>query len=376
MTKPVIAIVGLGTMGAGIAQTFAAAGHTVLMFDGHLETLGSAPARIAAGLEPLVAKGKLAPPDRDALLARLRPVQTLDDLAPATLIIEAIAERIEAKQALFATLESIAAPDAILATNTSSLSVTTIAQGLAHPERLLGLHFFNPAPVMRLVELIGHAGTAPHALARARALTEATGKTVILAPDTPGFLVNRLARPYYGEALAMLAEGTPAQTIDAAMRAAGYRLGPFQLIDLIGADINLAATESLFAAMNHHPRYHPFDALRAQVASGHLGNKSGQGFVHPDPVTSAPDTPAPDTAIQTRIEATLVNEGLWLAHDSATAPADIDSALTLGLNLPQGPFALLTTLGEPAVRHALADLEAAAPPHLAGRYLMPPRKQP
>ncbi len=368
---PPIAVIGLGTMGIGIAQTFAAAGHRVLMTDANAEMLRSAPARLAEALAGRVVRGKMLTADRDALLARLIPVQGLDALAPAGLLIEAIAERMDAKLALFAALEAIVSPEAILATNTSSLSIAAMAQGLRHPARLIGLHFFNPAPVMRLVELIGHAGTAPWALAEARTLTKGAGKTVIPAPDTPGFLVNRLARPFYGEALAMLEEGIPAPAIDAAMLAAGYRLGPFQLIDLIGADINLAATESLFQATGRNPRYHPFDALRAQVARGDLGAKSGRGFVFPQTVT-----PQPDPAIQTRIEAALVNEGLWLAHDAGTPPEDIDTALTLGLNLPRGPFALRTAMGAATVRETLAALQAAAPPHLAGRYTLPPHEVP
>lgn len=371
VTAATVAVIGLGTMGAGIAQTFAAAGHLVLMFDGHAETLASAPDRIARALAPLVAKGKLAPDTRDAILSRLIAVETLAALAPATLIIEAITERMQAKTALLTALEDIVPPNAILATNTSSLSVGAMAAPLRHPDRLLDLHFFNPAPVMRLVELIGHPATSALALTTARTLTEGAGKTVIAAPDTPGFLVNRLARPYYGEALAMLEDGTPASVIDAAMLAAGYRLGPFQLIDLIGADINLAATESLYAAMGNHPRYHPFAALRAQVASGHQGAKTGRGFVHPDQVT-----PLENPMIQSRIEAALINEGLWLVHDSATPPGLIDTALTLGLNLPNGPFALRTRAGAQALYATLAALEASAPPYLRGRYLPPPRSNP
>ena len=281
------------------------------------------------------------------------------------MVIEAIVEKVEAKHSLFLALEGIVAPDAILATNTSSLPIHGIAQGLKHPERVLALHFFNPPPAMRLVELAPHATTAPDALTHAKDWTEAAGKTVIHCPDRPGFIVNRCARPYYGEALALLAEGRNALEIDAAMTAAGYRLGPFALIDLIGADINLAATEGMYAAMGNHPRYHPFDALKTQVASGNLGRKTGRGFVFPDP----PAAPPQDAdAIALRIEATLVNEAHWLLAEGGTSPDGIDTAMRLGLNFPRGPFEALARHGPKAIVQELARLRAAAPEALKSRY--------
>ncbi len=232
--------------------------------------------------------GKLTAAARDALIARVAVVPGPDAMGKAGLVIEAVIERLDVKAALFRALEASVAPEAVLATNTSSLSVASVAAGLAHPARVLGLHFFNPAPAMRLVELIAPPGTDPRASALARQVCEGAGKVVIDAPDRPGFIVNRCARPYYGEALALLAEGRAAGEIDAAMVAAGYRLGPFSLIDLIGADINLAATEGLAAAMGGHPRYHVFAALRAQVARGDLGRKTGKGFVFPDALPPPP----------------------------------------------------------------------------------------
>jgi 3-hydroxybutyryl-CoA dehydrogenase len=361
-----IAIIGLGTMGLGLAQVFAAAGVAVRATDADADSRDTAKPRLGEGLAPRVASGKLAPEARDAILANVTVTRDLAGLAPATLAIEAIVEQLDAKRALFAELEPLL-PGAVLATNTSSLSVAAIAEGLRHPERLLGLHFFNPAPAMKLVELVGHAGTSPDALTLARQLTEAAGKTVITAPDRPGFIVNRCARPYYGEALAMLDEGRSASDIDAAMLAAGYRLGPFQLIDLIGADINLAATESLFAAMGHHPRYHPFLPLRRQVALGQLGRKTGQGFLFPNDPGPAPKDA---DAIALRIEATLVNEAAWLLSEGGTTEAGIDTAMTLGLNLPRGPFQMLHHHGAQKIRAKLAALEAQTA--LKTRYLPAP----
>ncbi|MCC7319880.1 MAG: 3-hydroxybutyryl-CoA dehydrogenase [Rubellimicrobium sp.] len=376
-----IGIVGLGAMGLGIAQVFAQAGHVVRATDASAAARAEAPGRLSAALQSRVARGAMTATEAQAIAARLVVVARIEDIAPADLVIEAVVERAGVKHEVFARLETALAPDAVLATNTSSLSVAGIAGGLARPGRFLGLHFFNPAPAMRLVELIPHPATTPEALAIARSLTEGAGKTVIQCADRPGFIVNRCARPFYGEALALLEEGRDPAEIDAAMVAAGYRLGPFALIDLIGADINLAATEGLSAAMGHHPRYHVFDALRAQVRDGALGRKSGRGFVHsadPAPESAPESVPAPADAdvIVRRIEATLVNEAHWLLAEGGTTRAGIDTALRLGLNFPRGPFEAEAAHGAAAIRATLAALEAAAPPHLRGRYLPAPTPDP
>ncbi len=359
-----IGIVGLGTMGLGIAQVFASAGFAVLGVEDHAPARASAHGRMAAALDGRVAAGKLTTAQRDAALARFSVGNTAD-LAPCAVVIEAIVEDLAAKQALFAGLESVVAPGCLLCTNTSSIPVASIASALNHPERCLALHFFNPAAAMKLVELAAHEGTASTATARARALCEAAGKTVIQCPDRPGFIVNRCARPYYGEALALLHEGRAAAEVDAAMQSAGYRLGPFALIDLIGADINLAATTGLYTAMGQHPRYHPFAALREAVLRGDLGRKSGRGFVTPPALCNAP----PDSgAIVLRIEATLINEAHWLLAEGGSDAAGIDTAMRLGLNFPRGPFQALAQHGRGAVLGELARLRALAPPHMAARY--------
>ncbi len=364
----IVGVVGLGTMGLGIAQVYAAAGYQVLATDAFEPARANAAARLRAALEPRVSKGAMTSQVMEATLANLHVVATPQAMANADLVIEAILETLPAKQALFETLEAVVAPRTVLATNTSSLSVTTIATGLQVPERLLGLHFFNPAPVMKLVELVAHDGTSADALTLARKLTEAAGKTVIQCPDRPGFIVNRCARPYYGEALAMLEEGRTASDIDAAMLAAGYKIGPLSLIDLIGADINLAATEGLHAALKH-PRYHVFDALKSQVSAGYLGRKSGRGFVFPE----GPGIPPADAAeIALRIEATLANEAAWLVAEGGVTAEGIDQALKLGLNFPRGPFESAALHGHARIRAKLNQLEAAAPQHLKSRYLLAP----
>ncbi|MDZ4095621.1 MAG: 3-hydroxyacyl-CoA dehydrogenase NAD-binding domain-containing protein [Paracoccaceae bacterium] len=362
-----IGVVGLGVMGLGITQVYAAAGHRVIATDGHAPARLSALERLRNGLAPRVAAGKLTADDLAALMTRITITEDLQGLARTDLVIEAIAETLVAKHALFAALETIT--PAVLATNTSSLSVARIADGLAHPDRVIGVHFFNPAPVMKLVELVATPLSDPRALAVARTLTEAAGKVVVACADTPGFIVNRCARPYYGEALALLQEGRTATEIDAAMMAAGYRLGPFALIDLIGADINLAATESLAQAMGGHPRYHVFAALRAQVAKGDLGRKTGRGFIYPEAPTPAP-TDAGEIAL--RIEAVLANEAASLLAAGDVDEAGIDTALRLGLNFPRGPFEAARAHGIQKILAMLDTLEAKAPAALKGRYAISP----
>jgi 3-hydroxybutyryl-CoA dehydrogenase len=363
--RPAIGVVGLGTMGLGIAQVFAQAGFEVMATDANAAVRDRSYTGLTVALQSRVTAGKLTETDRDATLSRLTVTHDLAALAPSRMIVEAIVEQVDAKARLFANLEPIVAPDCILATNTSSLPIHAIAAGLKHPSRVLALHFFNPPPAMKLVELAPHRDTDPDAIAHTRTWTEAAGKTVILCPDRPGFIVNRCARPYYGEALALLTEGRNASEIDAAMVAAGYRLGPFALIDLIGADINLAATVGMYSAMDHHPRYHPFPALQAQVASGHLGRKTGQGFIFPNPSAAAP----PDAAgIALRIEATLINEAHWLLAEGGVTPDGIDTAMRLGLNFPRGPFEALAIRGRAAILAELTRLCTAAPVAMKRRY--------
>ncbi|WP_284162979.1 3-hydroxyacyl-CoA dehydrogenase NAD-binding domain-containing protein [Frigidibacter sp. SD6-1] len=360
-----VGIVGVGAMGLGIAQVYAQAGHAVIAFDASAAARDSAPDRMRSSLEPRVATGKLPAEEMNAILDRIAIAPHLSALAPCDLVIEAVIEDFAVKRDLLRAVESLSGPEAILATNTSALSVGALASSLARPQMLVGLHFFNPAPVMRLVELVAHPGASPGALTRARAMTARAGKEVIACADSPGFIVNRCARPYYGEALALFEEGRSASDVDAAMVAAGYRMGPFSLIDLVGADINLAATRGLAAAMSNHPRYHVFKALEAQVSAGHLGRKSGHGFLFPTVPAAAP---ADADAIRLRVEATLANEAATLVAAGGAAPDDIDRALRLGLNFPRGPFESARLLGRAAVLAELDRLAGLAPAHLAGRY--------
>jgi len=364
----VIGVVGLGAMGLGIAQVYAQAGFTVYATDTQDGARTSALQRLSNALQPRVDAGKMASKAMQAILSAITITNRPEDFVAPDMVIEAIIEDLAIKQALFARLER-AFPKAILATNTSALSVTLLSRGLHEPEKLVGLHFFNPAPVMKLVELVTHPKAGKAALSLAEKLTTSAGKTVIRCSDTPGFIVNRCARPFYGEALAMMAEGRWPSEIDASMLAAGYRMGPFALIDLIGADINLAATEGMSRAMGGHPRYHVFNLLREQVTKGDLGRKSGCGFLFP----GAPEAPPSDAEwIATRIEATLANEAASLVESGGATPEDIDSAMKLGLNFPRGPFESARARGVPLILKTLAQLEARAPAELKGRYVASP----
>ena len=368
-SAPVIGVVGLGAMGLGIAQTYAQAGFNIIATDGHEPARLSAAARLKASLDQRVAAGKMSGETRDEILGRFTVVSRMDELAPADLVIEAIIEKLEAKQKMFAELETIVSKITILATNTSSLSVASVMSDLQNPERGLGLHFFNPAPVMKLVELVRHANTNDVALTLARQITEAAGKTVILCADTPGFIVNRCARPFYGEALALIEEGRKPADIDAAMISVGYRVGPFSLIDLVGADINLATSTSVSVAMQQHPRYHVFETLKRQVAAGHLGRKTERGFIYPEQL-GQPPTDA--DAIVLRIESILTNEAASLMSETDIGADEIDTAMKLGLNFPRGPFESARRHGLPRIKQTLATLERAAPLHLKGRYVLSP----
>jgi 3-hydroxybutyryl-CoA dehydrogenase len=299
-----VAIIGTGAMGSGIAQIAAAAGHQVLLFDTVPGAAEKAVAGIAKALAGLVDKGRLAADKRQEVLGRLSPVTALADVAGAALVVEAIVENLEVKRKLFAELEALVGPQTILATNTSSLSISAIASGLKHPGRVLGMHFFNPAPILPLVEVISGLATDPAVAATVFDTAAAWGKSPVHATSTPGFIVNRCARPFYAEALRLLTErATDPATLDAVIReAGGFRMGPCELMDLVGHDVNFAVTSAVFGDYFSDPRYRPSALQREMVAAGRLGRKSGRGFFDyaagtPAPVPrSEPQAPAPARA--------------------------------------------------------------------------------
>ncbi len=267
-------------MGAGIAQVSAQAGFDTVIYDVSQEFVDKGLGRIRGFIQRSRERGKLTPEQEKQILARLKGSLKLEDLGGGCLIIEAAPEKIELKRDIFQKLDSLCAPQTLLATNTSSLSVTAIAASIKHPERAIGMHFFNPPPLMALVEVIQGAQTLPENLQKAVELVRKMGKTPVSAKDTPGFVVNRIARPFYNEALRILGDGdATVETIDRIMKEAGkFRMGPFELMDLIGNDVNFAATSSLYEAFFHDPRFRPSPIQHRMFQAGHLGRKTGKGF--------------------------------------------------------------------------------------------------
>ena len=296
-----VAVIGAGAMGAGIAQVAATAGHTVYVFDMSEDALDRGIGQISKFLARSVEKGKMDESEKDAILGRLHKVSTLADLKPAKLVIEAIVENLDVKRKVFGDLEDILSEDAILASNTSSLSITEIGATLKRPENLVGMHFFNPAPIMKLVEVIRGLATSNDVADTVFDTSVAWGKKTVFAKSTPGFIVNRVARSYYGEALRVAQEGgADYATIDACLReAGGFRMGPFELMDMIGNDVNFAVSNSVYNAYYQDPRFKPSLIQQEMVAAGRFGRKSGQGYYDyrdgaekPEPATTE-SQPAP-----------------------------------------------------------------------------------
>jgi len=276
----IVAVIGSGAMGAGIAQVAAAAGYRVKLYDTRPEAVSKALADIGKMYSKLAEKGRMTAQEAQEASARLQAASSLNDMADAALVVEAIVENLDVKRGLFADLEALVSEDCILATNTSSISVTAIAAKLRRPERLVGMHFFNPVPLMALVEVISGLATSEQVAATVYDTSIAWGKMPVHAKSTPGFIVNRVARPFYAEGWRLLSEQAgDAATIDAVLRdAGGFRMGPFELMDLIGHDVNFSVTQSVFGAYFNDPRFTPSVLQQEMVNAGFLGRKSGRGF--------------------------------------------------------------------------------------------------
>ena len=275
-----IGVVGAGTMGSGIAQISAQAGFETVVYDVSQEFIDKGLERVRASLQRFTARGKITAEEEKRILARLTGSLKLEGLSATALVIEAAPEQLDLKREIFKKLDAICAPETLLATNTSSFSVTAIAGATRLPERVLGMHFFNPPPLMALVEVIRAERTSPAVVERGLALARQLGKTPVTAKDTPGFIVNRIARSFYNEALRILSDDqAEVLTVDRVMKeAGGFPMGPFELMDLIGIDINFAATQSLYEASFHDPRFRPNPIQQRMLLAGNLGRKTGRGF--------------------------------------------------------------------------------------------------
>lgn len=358
-TQTKIAVVGAGAMGSGIAQVAAQAGHEVFLFDQSAEAVDKGKAGVAKQLQRRADKGKMEQAEVDAILARILPANQLSELASAGLVIEAIVENLEIKQKVFGELEDICGPEVILATNTSSLSVTALGSTLKRPERLVGMHFFNPAPLMALVEVILGLATDKGIAEQIHATAAAWGKKPVFATSTPGFIVNRVARPFYAESLRLMQEQVAEpQTLDALLREAGnFRMGPFELTDLIGHDVNYAVTCSVFDAYYGDFRFQPSLIQKSLVDAGRLGRKSGQGFYSYAEGAERPE-PASAPACSTQ-EKHLIVEG-----DLGVARALVERCRAAGLEVVEregqgllrfGQATLALTDGRMATERSVAE---------------------
>ncbi len=349
----VIAVFGAGTMGRGIAQVCAQAGIETLLYDARAGAVDEAIAAVGKGLDGQVAKGRMTEDAKRAVMAKLKPMASLEEAKPAGLVIEAIVEDLGVKRDLFQKLEAILAPDAVIATNTSSLSVTEIAAGCAKPERVGGLHFFNPPPVMKLVEVIAGLRSAPDLTDALTAFTKRIAKTPIVATDTPGFVVNHAGRAYGPEALRIIGQGiaSPREVDELMKEAAGFRMGPFELLDLIGGDVTHAVMESMYGRYYQEPMYQPSALLATRVAGGLLGRKSGAGFYD---YKNAEATSAPTIAVAPQ----PVPTAAWVADDDGGR--DLAAILekngvkvTIGGTPAKDSLCFVTPLGEDCTSAAL-----------------------
>lgn len=275
-----VGVIGAGTMGSGIAHVSALVGFDVLLYDIGESLLDNAVQRISTDLRKSCEKGKITETQSAETAARIHPQLTMEDFSKCAIIIEAAAELLETKRSIFKQLDTLCSPDVLLATNTSSLSVTSIASTTQHPERVLGMHFFNPPHIIRLLEIVKCHQTSDQTIERAIQFAQQLGKQPVVVKDTPGFIVNRCARPFYGEALRLLGEGvTSIEEIDRIVKLeGGFKMGPFELMDLIGIDVNLSVTKSMYEQTFYEPRYKPHRIQQAMVDAGHLGRKTKQGF--------------------------------------------------------------------------------------------------
>ena len=357
-----VSVIGAGTMGAGIAQIAATKGHEVCLYDSFDGAVETAENKLKKILNRLVEKERISKQENEAILGRINFSNSLENIKGSELVIEAIIENLDIKQKVFAEIESLVDDNCIIASNTSSLSIASIASSCKKAERVVGIHFFNPAPLMPLVEIIPAVQTSDETLNTAKSIIDAWGKVTVITKDTPGFIVNRVARPFYGEAIRIYEEGVADfPTIDWAMREiGGFRMGPFELMDYIGNDINYTVTETVFAAFYFDQRYKPSFTQKRMMEAGYLGRKSGRGYYD----YSSENTPKANEdrelgkKILWRVLSMLINEAADALFLKIASREDIDLAMTKGVNYPKGLLAWADEIGIDNVLKQLEDLQA------------------
>ncbi len=355
----VVGVLGAGTMGAGIAQVAAQNGSEVVLVDLNQDMLTKAENNLDKVLARLVEKGSISEDEKINIQGRITYSTDVHDFKSSKIVIEAIIEKLEVKHNVFANLETIVSQDCILASNTSSLSIASIGSVLKNSSRVIGIHFFNPAPLMPLVEIIPAVQTSQETLDFSKELIRSWKKVGVICKDTPGFIVNRVARPYYGEALKIYEEGlADFATIDWAMtKIGGFRMGPFTLMDYIGNDVNYAVTESVFASFYFDPRFKPSFTQKRHMEAGFYGRKSGRGYYNYAEGSVLPQANE-DTIlgqkIVNRILAMLINEAIDAVFLNVATKEDVDLAMTNGVNYPKG---LLKWADEIGLNNVLMQLE-------------------
>ncbi len=366
----IIGVVGSGAMGSGIAQVAATAGHPTIIYDTNAVALEKAKANLSSSLNKLVEKQKITAEKATDILAFTSYSSSINDFKSCDLIIEAIVENIDVKQSVFKELESITSDTCVLASNTSSLSITSIASACSNPEKVIGIHFFNPATLMPLVEIIPGVATDMVIANHCQALINSWGKVTVMAKDTPGFIVNRVARPFYSEALRIYDEQlADMATIDWAMReVGGFKMGPFELMDLIGHDVNYVVTETVWKQFYYDPRFKPSLTQKRLLEAKFLGKKTGRGFYDYREGSSFPEPNKDETLakyIVNRILCMLINEAADTKYLGIASAKDIDLAMTKGVNYPKG---LLTWADEIGVAQVLSTLNNLYQEYEEDRY--------
>ncbi len=368
MKNEIIGIVGSGAMGSGIAQVAASAGHKVILFDSNSFALSTAKSNLDSTLKKLTEKGKISADDVATIFGRIHFTHSMQEFKHCGLVIEAIVENLEIKQKLFSDIEEIVYGNCVLASNTSSLSITSIASACAKPARVIGIHFFNPAPIMPLVEIIPGLSTDKNDIEKIKILMESWGKIPVITKDTPGFIVNRVARPFYGESIRIYEEGiADFATIDWAMKEiGGFKMGPFEVMDFIGNDVNYTVTETVWKQFFHDPRYKPSLTQKRLFEAKQFGKKSGKGYYdYSKPMPEPKKDKELGEKILLRVLVMLINEAADALYYGVATKEDIDLAMTKGVNYPKG---LLKWADEIGIEKVLSKLEKLYAEYCEDRY--------